>query len=134
MSQLSKELGVHPLGVDLTGPGTFGCLITAAGGIASLAVINHHQLWPILLLPILGIGLIKIDPGSYGSETVASLARKVATRNFGFFARQGADRRPEAVWTTLCAIVSEVCAVVSEDWNAPISAIGPQTRFFRPRA
>lgn len=89
----------------------------------TLAAIVWRSLWPTLLLLPLGWALLRLDPGAYGTMSVGDLARAAATKNFDHFAGQGADRRPGALWCTLCALIEA-------ETGFEAARIGLQTRLF----
>lgn len=110
--QLSAELGVRRLPPTMTWWGVIvgacACLIGAFGVVAS---ITAHRLSPVAFLLPVGVAIIVGDLRSLKSTTVGDLARVVARMNFQHFAQNGADRRPQTIWDTLCALISDVSGI-----------------------
>jgi hypothetical protein len=109
--QLSAELGVRKprLAMSWWGLiGAFGCLFGVFGVFSSIAA---HWIFPVVILLPMGALMIAYDMGSFRSTTVGDLARIVARMNFQHFAQSGADRRPQTIWDTLCALISDVSGI-----------------------
>ena len=104
--ELSRELGFTP-GFTLSWIGGVGVLFIFAGLIGLLGSAGFHRLWPAIGLLPLGLVMVRLDPGTFGSQTVGDLARAFATQNYRDFAERGADQRPEAIWSVLVGLLGE---------------------------
>ena len=122
-AHLARTLEIKIPAPPLSALGWTGVGLVSVGAILAVAAIVWRPLWPALLLLPLGWALARLDPGAYGTMSVGDLARALATDNFDHFARRGADRRPDAVWRTLCALIEA-------ETGFEAARIAPQTRFF----
>ena len=107
LKALSLEMGVPVTGLAASWIGVLGVLCLLIGTLGGLAAVVWHNLWPIIALFPLGLVLLRLDPGTFGGQTVGSLAQSFAVQNFEAFAKVGADRRPEAIWRALTLLLSE---------------------------
>ena len=109
--QLSTELGVRRPPPTMSWWGLIGALTWLIGVFGLFSSITAHRMFPIMILLPMGMVMIVYDLGSFGSTTVGDLARTIARMNFQHFVQNGADRRPKAIWDTLCALISDVSGV-----------------------
>lgn len=94
--------------------------------LAISALMPFVGLLPWTVLAILGAVLVVRDPLRFRDAAVGQIAREVAARNARRLMDAGADRRPQAVWTALAAVVGMDTGVLAK-------AITPGTRFYPPR-
>jgi hypothetical protein len=105
--RLSIALGLELPAVGLSPLGTAGWLLLLAGFLGGLCATAVHGFWPCAALFPVGLVMMRLDPGTFGTQTIGDLARRVATKNFHAFAKAGADRRPGAIWATLVELLDE---------------------------
>jgi hypothetical protein len=110
-AQLQKRSGLKLPPVILTYVGVAGLLLTAAGVVAEFCALEAGLVWwePYLALPVLGAGLMFMDPwrGPPELRTFGQLARKVAALNFSKLLGEGAARRDNDVWNALIETLSD---------------------------
>ena len=109
--QLSAELGVRRPPPTMSWWGLIGAAVCLFGVFGVFSSIAAHRMFPVMILLPMGVVMIAFDVGSLGSTTVGDLARIVARMNFQHFAQNGADRRPQTIWDTLCALISDVSGI-----------------------
>jgi len=107
-NELSLALELKLSAAHLSMVGNTGGLLLFVGLLGGLCATAVHGLWPCAVLAPVGLVMLRLDPGTFGSQTVGELARKLAIRNFHVFAQAGADRRPDAIWATLVELLDEV--------------------------
>jgi hypothetical protein len=108
LKALSREMGLSITGSTASWIGIVGVLCAFVSLVGSLVAAVVHSFWPIITLFPLGLVLLRLDPGTFGGQTVADLAQSFAVQNFDAFAKVGADRRPEAIWWALRLLLGEI--------------------------
>jgi hypothetical protein len=108
---LSHQMKLPTPGLGSSWIGSAGVLCLLVGVLGSLAAAVWHGLWPVGTSFLFGLVLIRVDPGTFGSQTVGNLAHSFAFQNFSAFAKDGADRRPEAIWAALTSLLGELAEV-----------------------
>jgi hypothetical protein len=107
LRELSREMGLPIPAFTLSGIGGVGLLFILVGVGGAMMSLGFHGLWPLLLLAPLGLAVVRLDPGTFGTQTVGDMARGFALRNYSAFAQLGADRRPDAIWAVLIGLLGE---------------------------
>ncbi len=133
-SQLSRKANLKLPNRALTAIGNSGGALIVIAFMAmfplyvlgDLNIIDMHWLWAIPVGIPAGVAVIKFDPGRLPNDcqTLGDLARKTATLNYGWLAKQGAKATEEDIWREFRKIVSQQSDVAPSD-------IQRDTVFFR---
>jgi hypothetical protein len=111
LRELSRETGFAVPAFSLSWMGGVGLLFILAGVGAALLSVGFHQTWPLILLLPLGFAVTRLDPGTFGSQTVGDMARSLALQNYSAFAQLGADSRPDAIWSALVGLLGDFAGI-----------------------
>ena len=107
LRELSREIDLPISGFALSWIGGVGLLLVLAGIGGGLVSLSLLQARPLVVLFPLGLALVRLDPGTFGTQTVGDMARSLAIQNYSAFAQAGADRRPGAIWSALVGLLGD---------------------------
>jgi hypothetical protein len=120
--EAQSGLRIHP--PNLSWRGGIGCLGVMVAALCVLVQpFGSIALLGEFALLLVGLLVVKLDPGRYPQATVGEFVQAVATANAGLLIAEGADTRPQA-------IAKVVVYIASQKSGIPAERIGSETAIF----